>query len=222
MRLLLLCIVICVCSPSGYAQSTVPLAEAERQIQSHITYLESRKTDLDKLYLGRNALNTLNQIRAKSGLPPSNGPTDEYYYIYQHHHGLRFIWGNEGHGFYDYHIEALQSSLRFLRDRKRALATELDYLNNGMAALKRHDPKIAEVFAKLADTYAKQTEFIGGRRPPVSDQILHPTTQQRFFEALSGGPTTPESSNRTGERPPTPLVLIKQGSVPGARSDDKP
>src|SRR5215510_10750291 len=108
MKLTIAMIGICGWALSSTAQTTVPLAQAEQQIQAHISYLQSRKTALDKLYLDRSALATLNQIRARRGLPPSNGPTDEYYYIYQHHHGLRFIWGNEGHGFYDYHIEALQ------------------------------------------------------------------------------------------------------------------
>jgi hypothetical protein len=63
MKLAIAMIGICFCAMPGAAQ-TVPLTEAERQIKTHISYLQSRKAALDKLYLDRNALTTLNQIRA--------------------------------------------------------------------------------------------------------------------------------------------------------------
>ena len=150
----------------------IPVAQAVARIQQHADAITRRIIEMDSLYEGSNFGGGLEQhIQAAGGIP-----------VWSDRHTIRWAWENDRGSFYSKHRKALQNSILTVRQQGYALASQLDYLDRGMAAWTVRETQYVQEFAKVFDIMRAGPL---GEADVKYQQQLEAGADEMLFEALA-------------------------------------
>jgi hypothetical protein len=150
----------------------ISLAQAVARIQQQADTITRRISEMDSLYEGSNFGGGLEQhIQAAGGIP-----------VWSDRHTIRWAWEKDRGSFYANHRTALQDSILVVRQQGYVLASQLDYLDRGMAAWTAREAQYVQEFAKVFDIMRAGPL---GEADTTYQQQLEAGADEMLFEALT-------------------------------------
>lgn len=129
----------------------VTAAEAERRIAAHIKIIETRVGEMVAAYYYAGAQRTLEESMKRAGVSPKSMTYADPW----GKSGIGLFWSEYVKSFYAYHLDALNKSRTIVQNRRYAVKSDLEYLDNGINKWKEHEQSFSKDFDSLVDNYTK-------------------------------------------------------------------
>jgi hypothetical protein len=144
----------------------VSVADAEKRIQAHLDFIQTRSKAMSAAYYSGVA-STVSETFQKSGVKESMQLADSWA-----KEGIGSIWLEAAAGFYQYHLDTLNASLRVIRRQQCARKSELDYLDSHMQTWKDWEREIAQRFEDLVLEYTKEALLLDKKSAYMNNYFL--------------------------------------------------